>query len=90
MSCLPPSRALTAWHFPSRSHDRAESRGAHAREDYPARNNQNWKARTLTWRDARNVVHIGSRPVHTYTLTNEIKYMPPEARVYEGSKGARR
>jgi succinate dehydrogenase / fumarate reductase flavoprotein subunit len=62
--------------------NRTESRGAHAREDYPARDDDNWMKHTLTWHDARNGVHIDFRPVHSQTLTNEIKVFPPEERVY--------
>ena len=62
--------------------NRTESRGAHAREDYPVRDDDNWMKHTLTWRDTMDAPHIDYRPVHTRTLTNEIPYIPPEARVY--------
>jgi succinate dehydrogenase flavoprotein subunit len=62
--------------------NRTESRGAHAREDYPVRDDNNWMKHTLTWRDAMDAPRIDYRPVHTRTLTNEIPYIPPEARVY--------
>src|SRR5215468_10616945 len=63
--------------------NRTESRGGHAREDYPARDDANWMKHTLTWADDRaSTVRIDYRPVHTYTLTNEVKYFPPKARVY--------
>ncbi len=63
--------------------ERKESRGSHAREDYAERDDQNWMKHTLTWADdAKRQVKIDFRPVHTYTMTNEIKYIPPKARTY--------
>jgi succinate dehydrogenase / fumarate reductase, flavoprotein subunit len=62
--------------------NRTESRGAHAREDYPARDDRNWMKHSLTWRDAKDGVRIDYRPVHSQTLTNEIKPVPPRERVY--------
>jgi succinate dehydrogenase / fumarate reductase, flavoprotein subunit len=63
--------------------NRAESRGGHAREDYPERDDENWMKHTLTWTDDRTQsVRIDYRPVHTYTLTNEVNYFPPKPRVY--------
>jgi succinate dehydrogenase / fumarate reductase flavoprotein subunit len=65
------------------ANNRQESRGAHAREDYPNRDDKDWMKHTLTWADdAKCEVHIDYRPVHTYTLTNEMKYVEPKARVY--------
>ena len=63
--------------------NRLESRGAHAREDYPDRDDENWMKHTLAWLDpASGKVRIDYRPVHTYTLTNDVEYIPPKARTY--------
>jgi succinate dehydrogenase / fumarate reductase flavoprotein subunit len=63
--------------------NRAESRGAHAREDYPNRNDKTWMKHTLTWfDDATGKVKIDYRPVHDFTMTNDIAPIPPKARVY--------
>jgi succinate dehydrogenase / fumarate reductase flavoprotein subunit len=63
--------------------NRQESRGAHAREDYPNRNDAEWMQHTLAWADDKSRdVRLDYRPVHTRTLTNEIKYIEPKARVY--------
>jgi succinate dehydrogenase / fumarate reductase flavoprotein subunit len=62
---------------------RQESRGAHAREDFPNRDDQNWMKHTLAWLDPKTGwVKLDYRPVHNYTLSNEVEYIPPKARVY--------
>jgi succinate dehydrogenase / fumarate reductase flavoprotein subunit len=63
--------------------NRKESRGAQAREDYPDRDDKNWMKHTLAWIDEnRKDVSIDYRPVHTYTMTNDVQYIEPTARVY--------
>src|ERR1700744_5059079 len=63
--------------------NRQESRVAHAREDYPKRDDVNWMKHTLAWIDpAKQTVTIDYRPVHTYTMSNDIGYIEPKARVY--------
>jgi succinate dehydrogenase / fumarate reductase flavoprotein subunit len=63
--------------------NRTESRGAHAREDYPDRNDQVWMKHTLASIDFENhATRLEDRPVHTYTLTNDVQYIEPKARVY--------
>jgi len=62
--------------------NRTESRGAHAREDFPERDDKNWMKHTLSWIDPKGVVTVDYRPVHAYTLTNEVSYIEPRARVY--------
>ncbi len=62
--------------------NRTESRGAHAREDFPERDDQNWLKHTLSWRDEAGAVRLGYRPVHLFTLSNEVQVFPPRARTY--------
>jgi succinate dehydrogenase / fumarate reductase flavoprotein subunit len=62
--------------------NRLESRGAHAREDYPDRDDESWMKHTLTWVHGPGDVRIDYRPVHLETLTDEVEYVAPKARVY--------
>ncbi len=64
------------------AYNRTESRGAHAREDYPDRDDENWMTHTYAWLDEDGEVTFGYRPVHTYTLTDEVEYIEPQERVY--------
>ena len=63
--------------------NRTESRGAHAREDFPDRDDQHWMKHTLAWLDTKTgKATLDYRPVHTNTMTNEVEYIPPKKRVY--------
>jgi succinate dehydrogenase / fumarate reductase flavoprotein subunit len=65
---------------------RKESRGAHAHEDFPNRDDENWMKHTVSWFEGwggkGGAVKLDSRPVHEYTLTDEVEYIKPKARVY--------
>jgi succinate dehydrogenase / fumarate reductase, flavoprotein subunit len=61
--------------------NRKESRGAHMQEDYPKRDDKNWMKHTVAWFGSDGV-KIDYRPVHDFTLTDDIEYIKPKARVY--------
>ena len=62
--------------------NRKESRGAHAHEDHTERDDENWMKHTVMWLDEEGNSSIDYRPVHLYTLTNEVQPFPPKRRVY--------
>jgi len=62
--------------------NRTESRGAHAREDFPDRDDVDWLKHTLAWSGADGAVRLDYRPVHLYTLSDDVAVFPPKARVY--------
>jgi succinate dehydrogenase / fumarate reductase, flavoprotein subunit len=61
---------------------RTESRGAHAREDFPNRDDENWLKHTLSWLDDAGDVRLDFRPVHLQPLSNDVSTIPPGKRVY--------
>ncbi|MCE2927404.1 MAG: succinate dehydrogenase flavoprotein subunit [Rickettsiales bacterium] len=64
------------------AHNRKESRGAHAREDFKDRDDKNWLKHTYAWLDEKGKTRIDYRGVHLNTLSNEVEPIPPKARVY--------
>ena len=62
--------------------NRQESRGGHAREDFPKRDDETWMKHTLIWLDDDGRSRIDYRPVHTETMTDEVQAVPPKDRVY--------
>ncbi len=68
------------------AHNRKESRGAHAHEDFPERDDKQWMKHTAAWFEGwggkGGAVKIDYRPVHEYTLTDDVEYIKPKKRVY--------
>ncbi len=62
--------------------NREESRGAHAREDFPDRDDQKWMKHTVAWMDEQGKTRLDYRPVHLQPLSNDVQSFPPKARVY--------
>jgi len=62
--------------------NRTESRGAHAREDFPQRDDVNWLKHTLVWVEDGRRTRFDYRPVHLNTMTRDVESIPPKARTY--------
>ncbi|MEP6633028.1 MAG: succinate dehydrogenase/fumarate reductase flavoprotein subunit, partial [Luteimonas sp.] len=62
--------------------NRTESRGAHAREDFPDRDDVQWQKHTLCWVGDDGATRIDYRPVHMYTLDDDVAVVPPKPRIY--------
>jgi succinate dehydrogenase / fumarate reductase flavoprotein subunit len=62
--------------------NRTESRGAHAREDFPSRNDADWMKHTLAWVDEQGGVRFDYRPVQAQTLSDDVERIPPQIRAY--------
>jgi succinate dehydrogenase / fumarate reductase flavoprotein subunit len=62
--------------------NRRETRGAHARDDHPERDDREWLKHSLAWVDDDGTVRLDYRPVHLNTLTADVESIPPKARTY--------
>ena len=62
--------------------ERKESRGGHAREDFPDRDDANWMKHTVAWLNEDGTSRFDFRPVHNYTLSDDVDAVPPKARTY--------
>ena len=62
--------------------NRQESRGAHAREDFAERDDEDWMKHTVIWVDVKGETRIDYRPVHLSPMTNDVQSFPPKPRVY--------
>ncbi|WP_277910962.1 hypothetical protein [Asaia platycodi] len=64
------------------AHARHETRGAHAHDDYPERDDEHWMKHTVSYLDKDGAVSLLYRPVRMQTLTNDVEVFPPKKRVY--------
>ena len=62
--------------------NRTENRGAHARDDFPERDDANWMVHTQSTLSDKGEVSFEQRPVHLYTMTDEVSVVPPKKRTY--------